>query len=152
MSQSIGNPLIDQGTLNIARIGLQVSAFPQLNVTAPYLGSGGISLTPGGPATTFIPNLTGRTVAPEPYQPYTIGLHLVRSQLLAGLWEAQRVKLAYLGDILVFTDSLKLPSYSFAQCSIENIGDITSNGKSAEYMVTIGGTYVTNNDLFALVV
>lgn len=152
MSGTIGNPQIAQGTINLVRASVQITSFPALNVTAPFLGTGGVTLTPAGPVTTFIPTLTGRVPSPEPFQPYTIGLHLVKSQGLAAQWEAQRVSLSLIGSILVFTDSATLPSYAFTQCAIENVGEITSNGKSAEYMVTIGGTYIINNALWALLI
>ena len=152
MSQSIGNPQVQQGTINLVRVAVQVPNFPALNVTASFLGAGGVSITWGTPATTFIRTLTGRVNAPEPFQEVTVGIHLVRSQPLATQWENQRVSFGVLGNILVFSDAQQLPSYSFTNCSIENVGEIVANGKSTEYYVTIGGSYVVNNNLWALVV
>lgn len=152
MSQTIGNPQIAQGVINLVRAAVQVPGATQLNVTASFLGAGGVSLTPAGPTTTFIPTLTGHVISPEPFQPYTIGIHLVKSQSLAAQWEAQRVALSAIGNLLVYTDSAVLPSYAFTACAIENVGDITSNGKSVEYYVTVRGIYTVNNQLFALVV
>jgi hypothetical protein len=152
MSQTIGNPQINQGTINLVRAAVQVPSFTPLNVTASFLGAGGVSITWGTPSTTFIRTLTGRVTAPEPFQEVTIGIHLVKSQPLASLWESQRISLSVIGNILVFTDSAQLPSYSFTNCAIENVGEIVSNGKSSEYYVTVGGSYVVNNSLWALVV
>ena len=152
MSASIGNPQIPQGIINLVRATVQVPSFQNLNVTAPFLGSGGITISWNGPATTFINTLTGRVTSPEPYQPVTVAMHLIKSQVLATQWENQRVGLTLIGNILVFTDAAALPAYAFSNCAIENVGAITANGKSSEYEVTVGGTYIINNALFSLVV
>ena len=146
------NPQVPQGVLNLVRANVQVTSFPQLNVTAPFLGAGGITISWNGPATTFINTLTGRVPSPEPYQPVTIGIHLIKSQSLSALWEAQRVSLTVVGNILVYTDAAQMPTYPFSNCAIETVGEITVNGKSSEYMVTLGGTYVINNQLWNLLV
>lgn len=152
MSQTIGSPQVSQGTINRLRGNVQVTSIPALNVTASFLGEGGFEFTRTGPATTMINTLTGRVVSPEPYQPVDIAMHLVKSQSLASAWEAQLVSLSAIGNILVYTDALTLPIYGFTNCAIMNIGPITVNGKSAEYMVTLTGTYVINNQLWALTV
>jgi len=152
MSQTIGNPQIPQGVLNLTRVNVQVPNFPQLNITAPYFGTGGMTMSWTSPATTFINTLTGRVISPEPFQAVTIGLHLVKSQTLAGLWEAQRQSFTAIGNLLAYTDAALMPSYAFSNCAIENVNEITSNGKSYEYFVTVGGTYIINNQLFALLV
>lgn len=152
MSQSIGNPQINQGVLNLIRGSVQVNNFPNLNVTASFLGAGGISMSWTSPTTTFINTLTGRVPSPEPFQSVTVGIHLVKTQPLAGQWESQRIALSIIGDILVYSDAAQLPPYSFTNCAIMNVGEIVSNGKSTEYMVTVEGTYIVNNDLWALVV
>lgn len=152
MSQTIGNPQISQGTINRIRGNVQVPSFPALNVTASFLGEGGFEFTRTSPGTTMINTLTGRVVSPEPYQSVTVAMHLVRSQSLAAQWEAQLVSLSAIGNILVYTDSAVLPIYSFTNMAIENVGPITVNGKSAEYLVTLMGTYIVNNALWALIV
>lgn len=152
MSQTIGNPQISQGFLNRVRGNIQVPSFPALNVTASYLGEGGFEFTTTSPATTMINQMVGRTVSPEPYQAVTVGIHLVKAQSLASVWEAQRQFLTAIGNILVFTDANTLPSYAFTNMAIENVGPIVSNGKSTEYMVTLMGTYIVNNNLFALTI
>ena len=152
MSQTIGNPQINQGTLNVIRTNLQVPAFPQLNVTQSFMGAGGASISWTGPATTFINTMTGRVVCPEPVQPVTITVHLVRAQALAALWEQQRVSLTPIGDVLLYGDSMNLPPYSVSNCAIENVGELTFNARSVEFGVTIGGTYTMNNGLWSLIV
>lgn len=152
MSGSIGNPQIVQGVLNLTRVNVQVANYPALNITASFLGSGGVTLTPGGPATTMINQLTGRVGSPEPYQPMTVGIHLIRSQGLAASWESQRTTLTAIGSILVFSDAAAAPTYSISNCFIENVGEQTFNGKSTEYFVTLTGTYIINNALWSAVI
>jgi hypothetical protein len=151
MSASLSNPQIPQGVINLGRVNLQVINFPQLNVTAPYMGAGGLSFSRNGPATTFINTLTGRVRSPEPFQPVTITIHLVKSQALASAWEAQLQLSSLLGPLAVFTDARLLPSYSFTEGGLENVGEIVSNGKSGEYTVTLGATYTINNNMWNLI-
>jgi hypothetical protein len=152
MSGVLSNPQIPQGVINLARANVQIVSYPALNVTASFLGAGGISMTPTGPATTFINTLTGRVTSPEPYQPYNIAMHLIKSQNLAAQWEAQRQALTRLGNVLVFTDSAVMPTYAFTDAGIENVGEVLVNGKSVEYLVTLGATYVINNNLWSLLI
>ena len=53
------NPLIPQGTVNRLRGSVIWNDFPQLNVTAPYLGTDGIGFSLDGESTVFLPTMTG---------------------------------------------------------------------------------------------
>jgi hypothetical protein len=151
MSASLSSPQVPQGIINLGRVNLQVVNFPQLNVTASFMGAGGLSFSRNGPATTFINTLTGRVRSPEPFQPVTVTVHLVKSQNLAGLWEAQLQASSLLGTLNIFTDARALPSYQFLEGGYDNVGEIVSNGKSAEYMITLGATYIINNNMWNVV-
>jgi hypothetical protein len=151
MSGTIGSPQVPQGVINLGRVNLQVPNYPALNVTAPFMGAAGMSFSRGGPATNFINTLTGRVRSPEPFQPVTISIHLVKSQALAALWEAQIGLSSLLGPLTVYTDARALPSYSFIEGAIDNVGEIVSNGKSVEYMLTLGATLIINNNMWNLV-
>ena len=152
MSGTTANPQIAQGVLNRIRGNIQIANFPALNITAPFLGAGGFSFTRGGPATTMIDTLTGRVGSPEPYQPVDVEIHLIKSQALATAWETQLQNLSIIGGITVFTDSAMQPTYNFTQMTIQNVGSIAVNGKSVDYTLTLTGTYIINNGLFALVI
>jgi hypothetical protein len=152
VSSSLGNPQTPQGFLNRIRGHMLVPNYPQLNVTASFLGEGGFDLSWGTPTTTMINTMTGRVVSPEPYQVASVGIHLVKSMTLAAAWEQQRSVLSNIGNVLLFTDSAPLGAYTLTACAIENVGQIVINGKSAEYLVTITGTFIVNNALFALAV
>lgn len=152
MSGTTANPQIAQGVLNRIRGNIQVASYPALNITAPFLGAAGFSFTRGGPATTMIDTLTGRVGSPEPYQPVDVEIHLVKSQALATAWEAQLKTLSIIGNLTVFTDSAVQPIYNFTEMAIQNVGAIAVNGKSVDYVLTLTGTYIINNGLFALVI
>lgn len=152
MSQSISNPQVNQGVLNRARGNLQIASFPALNITAPYLGANGLSFSRAGTATTMINTLTGRVPSPEPFQAVTIEVHLIKSQALASLWETQLLALSTIGNVLFYTDAAAQPIYAFTNCAIENVGPMTANGTSVDYMLSLTGTYIINNQLFALTI
>ena len=152
MSGTISSPLVPQGTLNRLRGNIQVVSFPVLNISASYLGEGGFEFTRTGPATTMLPTMTGRVVSPEPYQSVDLAVHLVRAQSLAGQWEAQLMSLSAIGNITVYTDSMVLPVYNFQNCAIMNVGPLGATGKSTDYLLTLTGTLVINNQLWALTV
>ncbi len=61
-----GSPLVSQGTISRIRGSLIVPNFPNLNITAPYLGKMGIHLSFEGSATPMIDTMTGRVTSPEP--------------------------------------------------------------------------------------
>jgi hypothetical protein len=153
MSGSIsGNPQVPQGVINRIRGNIQVPSYPNLSITAAFLGEQAFEFTRTGPATTMIGSLTGRVASPEPYQPVSINVHLVKSQALAAQWESQLVALSLVGNLLLYTDAATMPTYQFSNCAIENVGPIATNGKSIDYMLTLTGTYIINNNLWALVV
>jgi hypothetical protein len=144
------NPQVFQGTLNRLRASVVVPAYPQLQVTVPFLGPAGVSVARSGEATTILPTMTGVVTSPQPYQMVSITINLLRTQNLAALWETQLQSLSTIGDINVIGDSLVLPTYTFNNCSIVNIGELSFAGQDAGYMVTVGGYYQINNSLWSL--
>ena len=93
----MGNPLIPQGILNRVRASVIWTSFPSLNITAPYLGRAGISLSPEGAATVFLPTMTGAVPSMEPYQKMTLTVNLLRTQMLADLYKQQMETSSLLG-------------------------------------------------------
>jgi hypothetical protein len=146
-----GNPLISQGTINLVRASLVVPALPNLNVTASFLGKGGINVALRSPVTTFVDALTGRVTVPEPYCSVGITVNLLRSQQLAQQWIAQILKYSQLGDITVIPDTTVFPNYQFTNCAIESAPDQAFASGDAAYNVVIGGTWLINNDLWNMV-
>lgn len=144
-----GNPLIDQGTLNRLLAALVIPDFPELNVTASFLGEDGISIALQGDAVQFIPTMVGQVTSPEPYLAVQISVHLLKSQFLAGLYKDQMEDDSRIGTITVRPDSDAFPTYTFANCAIQSVPQISMNGKDAGYRITIGGYYTINNALWS---
>jgi hypothetical protein len=144
----VSNPLIAQGTLNRLLASVQVISFPSLNVTRGFLGKEQVSLSPEGPSSDYIESQVGAVPSPRPYQVMTVGIHLLKSQGLAALWEAQRLKNTTIGDVVVRSDSAVLPIYYIQNATFYNVGELAFAGESNDYMVTLRGTYPINSSLY----
>lgn len=142
------NPLIPQGTLNRLRGAVGVIDNPQLNVAASNLGTEGISLARDNDASAYLPTLTGNVPSGAPYQTMTVSIHLLKTQNLAALWELQLLNNSTIGDLSVVTDADTLPDFPLVNCTIKQVSELSFNGSSAGYMVTVQGTYYINAELF----
>ena len=83
----MANPLIPQGTLNRLAGSVIWTNFPSLTVTSSFLMPNGITLAFEGVTTEVIKTMTGIVPSPEPYQMVTITLNLLKTQVLANLYE-----------------------------------------------------------------
>ena len=146
-----GNPQVAQGTLNRLRGSVVIPNFPNLNVTAPYLGRPGISIGFEGETTNAIPTMTGTVQSPMPYQMATVTIALLKTQSLASQWEAQRQALSLLGDVTITPDTTSLPSYTLNNCAIDNVRELNFAGEDAGYVVTVKGYYQINASLYSLI-
>ena len=144
----ITNPLIDQGSLNRLRATVTIPNNPQLNVTPPYLGPNGVSMTLEGEVTRNLPTMAGTVTSPEPYQMVTVTIQLLRSQALAAQYKATQETNSLIGPITVRPDAVTLPDYTFQNCSITGTAPMTFNGGEPGYVVTIKGYYPTNSSLW----
>jgi len=142
------NPLVPQGTLNRLRGSIQVTAFPELNVTASYLGKEGIGLSFGGVITTPIMTMTGVVQSPEPYQEASLTIHLLKTQAFANQWKIQLESSSLLGDMIINPDSVNLGSYALSNMAINNINPLSFAGTNAEYVVMCSGIYYVNSSLW----
>jgi len=144
----MASQLVSQGTLNRLRGSVVIPDFPGLNVTAPFLGDGGIGLSLEGETTTMIPTLTGTTTSPEPYQMCSLTVHLLKTQSLSDSYKKQMETLALIGDVTVRPDAKTLSPYPLLNCAINSVAPLTFNGKDAGFLVTIKGYYQINNSLY----
>jgi len=144
----MGNQLVSQGTLNRLRGSVVITDHPTLNITAPFLGDGGIGLTLEGETTTMIPTLTGTATSPEPYQMCSLTVHLLKTQPLSDSYKKQMEVLALIGDITVRPDAKTLSPYPLKNCAINAVAPLSFNGKDAGFLVTIKGYYQINSSLF----
>jgi len=145
-----GNPLIDQGTLNRIRGAVQIPGFPSLNVTAPYLGKAGISMTLEGQTTEFIDTLTGAVTSPNVYQQTSVVVNLLKTQNLAALYKSQMETFSLIGTFTVIPDATTLPNYTLMNGAIMSLRDMPMNGEDAGFVITLRGYYIINNQLFSL--
>lgn len=145
------NPQIAQGTLNRLRGSVVIPSYPNLNVTAPFLGPQGIGISFEGETTLLLPTMTGTVTSPAPYQMATVTLALLKTQSLSSLWETQRQTLSTIGDITVTPDTSTLPTYTFNNCAISNVRELSFAGSDAGFVVTVMGYYQVNNSLWSLV-
>jgi len=146
----MANPLVPQGVLNRVRASVLWTAFPVLNVTAPYLGRDGVSLGPEGPVTTFLPTMTGAIPSKEVYQKMTLTIHLLKPQQLSDLYKQQMESDSFLGQGTVRPDiqSVGLGPFLLSNCSIENWREMSFAGREEGYIVMVGGYYNINSSLF----
>lgn len=140
----MADPLVAQGTLNRLRGSVIIPAFPQLNVTASYLGEEGITLRLNAPVTTRVNTMTGSVTSPEPYVPVTLTVNLLKTQFLSDLYKNQMELSSLLGPLTVRPDAKTLSPYNLLNTSIDEVGELTFNGKSAGFGVMIGGYYLVN--------
>ena len=145
---SQSNPLISLGSLNRLRASVTIPSFTALNVTAPYLGKEGISISIEGEAVTYLPALTGGVPSPEPYQMVRVTMQLLKSQNLAAQYKAQYELLALIGDITVKSDTVTYPTYTFTNCSIASMPNLKYNGEDPNCPIELRGYYLVNNSLW----
>jgi hypothetical protein len=144
------NPLVAQGSLNRIKASVVWNNFPDLNVTAPYLGAAGIRLGLDGGTTVFLPTMTGAVTSPEPYQMITLAMALLKTQQLADLYKQQMEIDARIGDGVVYPDLAAggINSYSIINCAIESVRELNFAGTDAGYEVSVRGYYLVNSSLF----
>jgi hypothetical protein len=146
----MANPMVAQGVLNRVRASVIWTLFPALNVTAPYLGRDGISLTPDNPITTFLATMTGAIPSKEVFQKMTLTVHLLKPQQLSDLYKQQIESDSFLGQGTIRPDiqDIGLGPYQLNNCSIENVRDLAFAGRDEGFVVSIGGYYNINSSLF----
>jgi hypothetical protein len=144
------NPLVAQGTLNRLRGSVIWNTFPQLNVTASFLGPEAIRLALEGESVPYLPTLTGAVTSPEPYMMINMVINLLKSQSLSDAYKQQMESNSLLGSCTVRPDATTLSPYALNNCSIKSVRELSFAGTDAIYAVTIGGYYLVNQSLFNL--
>lgn len=144
------NPLVNQGTLNRVRGSVELTDFPQLNVTASFLAKEAIRLRLDGEATQYIETMTGAVTSRQPYLMVIVEMHLLRTQPLANQYKTQWETSSVIGDMTVTPDTSALGVYPLINCSINSVGEQSFAGEDPAYVVTMRGYYLINSDLFNL--
>jgi hypothetical protein len=143
-----GNPLVAQGTLNRLRASIIWTDYPQLNVTAAYLGRMGIRLALDGDSTLFIPTMAGTVASPEPYMQVTATIHLLKTQLLAIAYKAQLEATALIGTGIIRGDAATLPPFTINNCAIQSVAELNFAGDDGDFAVRVRGYYLVNANLW----
>ena len=144
-----GNPLVPQGTLNRIRGSINVVDIPALNVTAPFLGKEGISVTFDGNSTQMIQTMTGIVTSGEPFIMANMTVNLLRTQGLANQYKNQLELNSLIGDIMLTPDASTLSQYTFHNCAIQSVDPLKVNGMDAGFVVHLTGYYLINSNLFS---
>lgn len=142
------NSAVNQGTLNRLRGSITVTDYPDLNVTAEYLGTGAIVISPEGNVTDFINTLTGRITSPVPYIPVTITVHMNRTQALAASWLSRAQSNSLIGNITITPDVTTFPNITVRNCGIATVPSQTYAGTDPDYPITISGYVIMNTELW----
>ncbi len=142
------NPLIAQGSLAKVRASVTWGSFPILNVTAPYLGKGGIRLQLQGESTIYLPTMTGAVTSQEPYMMIECTINLIKPQALANLYKQQMETNALLGDGTIRPDAVALGVYQVTNCAITGVRELDFSGEHEGFAVNIKGYYLINSSLF----
>lgn len=142
------SPLVNQGFLNRVKGAVNVTDDPDLNVTASYLGTDGISLRPDTAAADVIPTLTGTVGSQAPYQQVTLTVHMLRTQALSAAWQNRFSTSTALGEIEVTPDASTFNSYTVLNAYLTNFQEINITGRDPGYVAIISGYIVTNNDMW----
>jgi hypothetical protein len=144
------NPLINLGSLNRLKGSVIISAFPQLNISAPYLTKEGIRLAIEGDTTQMLPQLVSMVQSQEVYLKASLVIGLVKTTALATLYLAQIQNNSNVGDVTFYTDTSNLPPFQFSNCAVEGFEGIDASGTNASFPVRIAGTWYVNSSLFSL--
>lgn len=142
------NPLVAQGALSKLLASAQFVSNSQLNAAASFFGPLGVAMRLEGQASAYLPTMTGAVPSPNPYQMATVTLHLLRTQGLSASYKAQFESNTSVGDLVVTPDASTLPTYTFTNCVLQNLAEMTFDGGDPGFVVTVMGTYAINASLF----
>jgi hypothetical protein len=124
------------------------TGFPELNVTASFMGEEMVRITFNGPATTRINTATGQVTSPEPFIPVVVRIPLLKTQALCNAYKTRMEALSLLGDGVVLPDATTFSPYNLTNCSIDNIEPVEFNGKNPGWVIDVGGSYIVNNNMW----
>lgn len=142
------SPNIQQGTLNRIRASIIFPQLTFLNITSPFLGRRGITISFEGNATVYIDTMTGAVTSPEPYLRMTLTADLIKSQAYANQFKTQLELASLLGPAIVRPDAPAMQPFYLENCSIMNPGDLDFNGTTSSFPIRIGGIYQVNSSLY----
>ena len=144
-----GNPLVDQGVLNLLKAAVTWADFGGLNVTASFLDKAGLTLRLEGQTTIQHETMTGIVQSPQPYMPVSLVIPLLKTQPLSDTYKTQMETDAIIGDGTVWPDvSAGLSPYQLGNMAIQSVGELNFGGTTPLWGVTLRGVYYVNSTAF----
>jgi hypothetical protein len=143
------NPLISAGIVNRLLSSITWQDHPELNVTPPFMSRPMVRFAREGNSVVYLPTATSAAASPEPYMMVTLTVVLLKTQALAASYEAALRTNSLLGEGTVRPDvSTGLGAFDISNCAIETPGELSFDGSSVDYPVSIRGIFPINSGLF----
>jgi len=145
----MGNPLIDQGQLNLLKASVNWANFSGLNVTASFMDKAGLLLRLEGSTTIQHETMTNIVQSPQPYMPVSLLISLLKTQSLSDAYKSQMESNSIIGDGTAWPDvSSGLGPYQLNRMAIQGVGEMTFNGTTPLWGTTLRGVYYVNANAF----
>ncbi len=136
------------GVLNRLRASVVWKNFPELNVTSGFLTTEGIRLALEGNATDLLPAMVSLVSSPAPYLAASVTMSIVRSSLLAAVYQQQIENTTLMGLMSIFPDTDVLKPYVINNVALESVREMAFAGMEAAMVVTARGYYNVNTGFF----
>lgn len=145
------NPNIIPGNINRIRGTILVPGNATLNITAPFLGADGITISPQTPTTTVIQGMASTVNSEEPYQIIQVRAMVLKSLALSAAYLTQIQNSPSIGTITVTPDTNVMAPFTLYNSTIVNWQEISFAGRQADFAVVFSGYYNISNDLWSIV-
>ena len=144
------NPNLIPSNLNRIRGTVLVPGNATLNITAPYLGKEGITISPQSAVVTQMQGMTTVVNSEEPYQIVQVTAAVMKSLALSAAYIEQIKTSPTLGTVTVTPDTTVLAPFTLYNVAIINWGQMSMAGVQPDFVVTFQGLLPISNDLWTL--
>jgi len=144
------NPNLIPSNLNRIRGTVLVPGNATLNITAPYLGKEGITISPQSAVVTQMQGMTTVVNSEEPYQIVQVTAAVMKSLALSAAYIEQIKNSPTLGTVTVTPDTSVLAPFTLYNVAIVNWGQMSMAGVQPDFVVTFQGLLPISNDLWSL--
>jgi len=144
------NPNLIPSNLNRIRGTVLVPGNATLNITAPYLGKEGITISPQSAVVTQMQGMTTVVNSEEPYQIVQVTAAVMKSLALSAAYIDQIKNSPTLGTVTVTPDTTVLAPFTLYNVAIVNWGQMSMAGVQPDFVVTFQGLLPISNDLWSL--
>jgi hypothetical protein len=144
------NPNLIPSNLNRIRGTVLVPGNATLNITAPYLGKEGITISPQSAVVTQMQGMTTVVNSEEPYQIVQVTAAVMKSLALSAAYIEQIKTSPTLGTVTVTPDTTVLAPFTLYNVAIINWGQMSMAGVQPDFVVTFQGLLPISNDLWNL--